>query len=89
MRGSSLHLVAADQLVGQRLCVRPVDLPVQRLRVLLGLLRLSGVPAEGDVRSAGQQLAESFHLVVGQGVHRVEEESPDTGAQSSGGLLAQ
>gem|GEM_PF-5139442 len=73
VRRPAPHLLAADELVGQR-----VALAVQAVVGVEGLpvavLGLAGVAAEGDVRAAGEQFPQPFELVVGERVHRVQQQ---------------
>ena len=42
-------------------------------------LRVADVAAERDVRCRLEDAAQPLHLVVGEGVHRVQQQRPDAG----------
>ena len=80
------HLLTAEQLVRQPWLAR-----VQRLverRALGGALRgVTGVAAESDLRRVGQQPAQPAELVVGQRVHRIQQQRPNPGSERARRVL--
>src|SRR6478735_2746935 len=76
------HLFAADELVGDTRLIR-----VHRGEVPLcldqRLLRLAGVAAEGDVWLTLEKTAKTLHLIVGQGVHGVQQQCTHTAHERS------
>ena len=67
------HLLAADELVGQRVALA-VQAVVRVAGLPVAVLGVAGVAAEGDVRAAGEQFPQPFELVVGERVHRVQQQ---------------
>ena len=88
VRGRALHLLAGDELVGQRF-LAVVELLVFLDRSLGGLFRLAGVAAECDVRDILEHLAQTLDLVVGERVHGVKQKCTHAGAEFAGVALAQ
>src|SRR5204863_4406754 len=80
------HLLTAEQLVRQPWFAR-----VQRLierRALGGALRrVTGVAAEGYLRRVGQQPAQPAELVVGERVHRIQQQRPHPGTERARRVL--
>ncbi len=76
------HLLAAEQLVAKEAfagveLLETVPCPA---RVVLGV---AGVPAEGDVRGVGEDRPKPLHLVIGQGIHRVQQQRPHARTQGA------
>ena len=86
VRRGLAHLGAGQQLVREPGLARVER--VEERRAFGGpLRRLAGVPAERDVRRVRQHLPQAAHLVVGEGVHRVQQEGTDAGAERAGFAL--
>ena len=83
VRRRLLHLIARNDLIFQRLqgmsiCIL-VHLAVLSDSVLFILLRTAVVYAESNLRIALQQIAQSFHLVVGKSIHRINQNRSHAG----------
>ncbi len=87
VRRAGAHLLPAEQLVRQALPAG-VELVEQGSALARPLGGIAGVAAERDGGYGGQQLPQPLQLVVGQGVHRVEQQRPHAGGEISGGMLA-
>lgn len=86
VRRAGTHLFPAQELVGQPLLVG-IHGREQGLCVFVSLLRLPGVAAEGQAALSSQQCPKSLDLVVGQRVHRVEEQRTNSGPQLAAGAF--
>ena len=88
-----LHLLAGDQFIGKRVDRRAVGVLmcfvvlVERLALLMR--RVAVIYAEADRRIVFQQGAQALDLVVGQRVHRVNDDGSDAGIQFAAFRFAQ
>ncbi len=83
VRRAVAHLGSGEQLVREPGLARVQGL--EQGGALGGPLRcLPGVPAERDLGCAREHLPQPAHLVVGQGVHRVQQQRPDPWTQRPG-----
>ena len=83
MRRRLLHLIARNDLIFQRLqgtsiCIL-VHLTIFSNPVLFILLCAAVIDAESNLRIALQQIAQSFHLVVGKSIHRINQNRSHAG----------
>ena len=88
-----LHDLTGDDFIGSRVYRLPsfivVGAVVLRQRLGLCMLGIAIVNTVAYLRVILEKSAHTFHLVIGQRVHRINDDCTDTGGKSSGFLLSQ